>query len=90
ELRRALPDILGSHQLMNMWAFKYSNNASDWPLQGTAVHADVAAVNVNLWLTADEANDEADGGGLIVHTKQAPKEWGFADYNSLQQVPRIK
>lgn len=90
ELRQALPDILGDHQLMNMWAFKYSNNASDWPLEGTAVHADVAAVNVNLWITNDQANEDPEGGGLVVYTKQAPKDWGFADYNSLDQVPKIK
>lgn len=90
ELRKALPNILASHELMNMWAFKYSNNSSDWPLQGTAVHADVAAVNLNLWLTPDEANEDPNGGGLIIYTKQAPKDWGFADYNSVKEVPRIK
>ena len=90
ELRQALPTILGEHKLMNMWAFKYAHNASDWPIQGTAVHADVAAVNVNMWLTDDSANEDPEGGGLTIYTKQAPREWGFADYNSLEQVPRIK
>lgn len=90
ELQRAMPTILGDHKLMNMWAFKYANNVSDWPLNGTEVHADVAAVNVNFWLAPDAANEEADGGGLVVYTKHAPKEWGFADYNGLDAVPRIR
>merc|ERR1712232_54062 len=89
ELRKALPQILGPHQLMNMWAFKYSNNASDWPLEGTAPHADVAAVNVNIWIADDDSNEEPEGGGLVIYTRQAPKEWGFADYNSLTESPRI-
>lgn len=90
ELRAALPDILGDHNLMNMWAFKYANNASDFPLNGTAVHADIAAVNVNLWISPDIANEDEDGGGLIIYTKHAPRDWGFADYNGLDAVPRIR
>lgn len=90
ELRQALPTIVGNHNLMNMWAFKYSNNESDWPLAGTAVHADVAAVNVNMWITEDAANEDAEGGGLIIYKKHAPKTWGFEDYNSLDQVPHIQ
>eukprot|EP00928_Gymnodinium_smaydae_P002114 TRINITY_DN10746_c0_g1_i2.p1 TRINITY_DN10746_c0_g1~~TRINITY_DN10746_c0_g1_i2.p1 ORF type:complete len:421 (-),score=113.38 TRINITY_DN10746_c0_g1_i2:263-1525(-) len=81
ELRSTFPGILGQHQLMNMWGFKYAHNESDWPLNGTEVHADIAAVNVNFWLAPDDANLDEDGGGLIVYTKHAPKEWGFADYN---------
>eukprot|EP00927_Polykrikos_kofoidii_P017752 TRINITY_DN18110_c0_g1_i1.p1 TRINITY_DN18110_c0_g1~~TRINITY_DN18110_c0_g1_i1.p1 ORF type:complete len:466 (+),score=54.72 TRINITY_DN18110_c0_g1_i1:90-1487(+) len=90
ELRRAFPEVLGPHQLMNMWGFKYANNGSDFPIQGTAVHADVAAVNINIWITDDSANEDADGGGLLIYTKGAPKEWSFSDYNSLDQVPRIR
>lgn len=90
ELRAVLPGILGPHRLMNMWAFKYANNASDFPIQGTAPHADVAAVNVNLWLTENDANEDLEGGGLVVYTKQAPRDWGFADYNSLARLPQIR
>lgn len=90
ELRKALPDVLGPHELMNIWAFKYANNASDWDVQGTAVHADVAAVNVNLWITDDDANEDPEGGGLVIYTKQAPREWGFTDYNSMDKIPTIR
>merc|ERR1712166_310973 len=74
---------------MNMWAFKYSSNASDWPIAGTATHADVAAVNVNIWLTPDVANEEPEAGGLVIYTKEAPAEWGFEDYNGVNALPRI-
>ena len=36
------------------------------------MHADAAAVNVNFWLTPDDANLDPDGGGLVVWDKEAP------------------
>jgi hypothetical protein len=45
------------------------------------VHADEAAVNVNFWITENEANLDAERGGLVVYTHDAPKDWGFARFN---------
>eukprot|EP00746_Dinoflagellata_sp_MGD_P084890 gnl/MRDRNA2_/MRDRNA2_33655_c0_seq1.p1 gnl/MRDRNA2_/MRDRNA2_33655_c0~~gnl/MRDRNA2_/MRDRNA2_33655_c0_seq1.p1 ORF type:complete len:418 (+),score=52.36 gnl/MRDRNA2_/MRDRNA2_33655_c0_seq1:110-1363(+) len=90
QLQSALPEVLGGHSLMNMWAFKYGHNASEWPVAGTAPHADAAAVNVNFWVTPDDANQDLEGGGLVVYTKQAPKEWGFEDYNHQDALPKIR
>lgn len=47
-------------------------------------------MNVNFWLVSDTANEDAEGGGLVVYTKHAPKEWSFEDYNGLDAVPRIR
>lgn len=58
------------------WAFKY-----DSALTGLNIHADAAAVNVNFWITADEANLDPGSGGLAVWDKEAPKEWNFKAYN---------
>ena len=44
-------------------------------------HADFAAVNVNFWLTPDEANLDPASGGLVIWDKEAPLDWDFADYN---------
>jgi hypothetical protein len=63
--------------LRQFWGFKYDSG-----LQGIALHADFAAVNVNFWITPDEANLDADGGGLIVWDKPAPADWDFAKYNA--------
>ncbi len=77
EFRTRLPGIFGSHRLEQLWAYKYDSR-----LQGIATHADFAAVNVNFWVTPDEANCDAASGGLVVHTAHAPTDWAFRTYNA--------
>jgi hypothetical protein len=50
ELRRRMPRVFGRHELKMNWAYKYDQREGD---AGIAIHADAAAVNVNLWLTDD-------------------------------------
>ncbi len=76
ELKAAFPDILGPHRLRKMWAYKCDNR-----MQAIPIHADESAVNVNFWITPDSANLDPDSGGLVVHTREAPLEWDFAEYN---------
>ena len=76
ELAQAYPAIFQDHPLLFAWAFKYQQGMS-----GTRVHADFAAVNVNFWLTPDEANLDPESGGLLVWDKAAPPEWDFAKFN---------
>jgi len=83
ELRARLPQILQSHRLRKVWGFKY-----DSLLSGINLHADFAAVNVNFWVTPDEANADPTCGGLIVWDKGAPPEWSFADYNQSPERAR--
>ena len=77
ELRARLPGIFGRHRLEQLWAYKYDSR-----LQGIATHADFAAVNVNFWVTPDEANRDPASGGLVVHTAHAPSDWAFRTYNA--------
>ena len=77
ELRTAFPAILGQHPLLQFWGFKYDSGMS-----GIGLHADFAAVNVNFWITPDEANLDPDSGGLIVWDKPAPLDWDFSTYNN--------
>jgi len=57
EMRQAYPSIIADHPLLHFWAFKY-----DSELRGIRKHADFAAVNVNFWITPDNANlDPAHG-----------------------------
>jgi hypothetical protein len=51
EIRAVLPGVVGTHELKQVWAYKYDSS-----LEGVQVHADAAAINVNLWLTPSEAN----------------------------------
>jgi tetratricopeptide (TPR) repeat protein len=76
EFRTTYADICGSHALKYLWAFKY-----DSTLDGVAIHADDAAVNVNFWITPDEANLDPERGGLIVWDVAAPLDWEYSKYN---------
>ena len=77
ELRSRLPGIFGRHRLEQLWAYKYDSR-----LQGIATHADFAAVNVNFWVTPDEANRDPASGGLVIHRAHAPTDWAFRTYNA--------
>ncbi|MBX3238052.1 MAG: tetratricopeptide repeat protein [Nitrospiraceae bacterium] len=84
ELRARLPGIFGNHRLTQAWAFKH-----DSARRGLNIHADAAAVNVNFWITPDEANLNPDSGGLVVWDKEAPRDWNFRAYNSDQNRGKI-
>jgi tetratricopeptide (TPR) repeat protein len=77
EFRKTYAGIFGAHPLRYLWAFKY-----DSELSGINIHADFAAVNVNFWITPDEANLDPERGGLIVWDVAAPLDWDFAKYNN--------
>lgn len=83
EFPRILPGIFGEHAVTHLWGYKY-----DSQLDGIGVHADFAAVNVNFWITPDDANLEPGSGGLVVWDKEAPADWDFEAYN--QDVPGIR
>jgi tetratricopeptide (TPR) repeat protein len=76
-LRKSCDAIFDTHHLRYLWAFK-----CDSRLSGVNIHADFAAVNVNLWITSDEANLDPQRGGLIVWDVAAPLDWDFAKYNN--------
>jgi tetratricopeptide (TPR) repeat protein len=76
ELRTVFPTIFEYHPLRYLWGFKY-----DSALSGIDVHADFAAVNVNFWITSDEANRDPASGGLVVWDVAAPKDWDVIKYN---------
>jgi hypothetical protein len=77
ELREALPTVIGDKfPLEQLWAFKYP------PIQPKmSAHADFAAVNVNFWITPDEANLDRRTGGMVVYDVEAPLDWDFESYN---------
>jgi tetratricopeptide (TPR) repeat protein len=77
ELRKSHDTVFGSHHLRYLWAFK-----CDSALSGVNIHADFAAVNVNFWITPDEANLDSERGGLVVWDVAAPLDWDFAKYNN--------
>ena len=80
EIHQKMPRIMEGHPLRYMWAYKYD---SEWE-SGINLHADMAAVNVNIWLSADGADlmEEGYGGGLVVYTARPPPDWTFESYNA--------
>lgn len=75
-LQRAMPETLGKHPLAYLWCYKY-----DSQYEGISVHADEAAVNLNIWLTPDDANLDPASGGLVVYTAKPPESATAEEYN---------
>lgn len=78
----AAPPIFADHALALWWLFKYdATNPS-----GIGIHADPAAVNLNLWLTDDAACLE--GGGLVIYSHvpdlEVPTQAVNREYASVQ------
>lgn len=83
ELRDALPRIIGNrYPLRQVWGFK---NGHTLPGDATT-HADFAAVNVNFWITPDDANLDKASGGLVIYDVDAPLEWDFDTYNGRSDI----
>ncbi len=83
ELRDTLPRVIGDRfPLRQLWGFKY-----DAMLPADAsTHADFAAVNVNFWITPDDANLDPTSGGLLIYDVDAPQWWDFDTYNGRHDV----
>jgi len=81
EIRDRWPDIVGPHVLNQMWGYIY-----DQQMSGITAHADPAAINLNFWITPDEANLDPDRGGLVVGTEKALQEWDFDQYNNRPEI----
>lgn len=74
-LERRLPRVFAGHPLGLWWLFKYTEAAP----RGIGLHADAAAVNLNIWLTPDSARKS--GGGLDVYTQVPPDDAAVGDFN---------
>jgi len=79
QLKQAMPRVIGDYPLLQAWGFKY-----DQRMQGILMHADFAKVNVNFWITPNDACTDNTTGGMIVYDVPAPSSWTFADYNTDQ------
>jgi Flp pilus assembly protein TadD len=83
EFRSVYSGICGDLPLKYAWAFKY-----DSAMEGVHIHADDAVVNVNFWITPDEANLDPDSGGLLVWDVAALRDWDFTRFNRDQPAIR--
>lgn len=77
QLARRLSNVIGErHKLLQVWGFKYG---ASQPRH--AAHADFAAVNVNFWITPDDANLDPATGGMEIYDVPAPEDWTFDKFN---------
>jgi tetratricopeptide (TPR) repeat protein len=83
EFREKMPRIFSGHPLEGLWGFKYDSKMG----RGINAHADFARINLNFWVTPDEANLNPASGGLVVYDVPAPKSWSHQEYN--KDVRRI-
>ena len=87
EIRERLPNVVGSMPLRTIWAYKCMQSSPE----GLALHADAAAVNLNLWITPDSANLDPEGGGLIVYlSDELPQGWSFEEMNRMSRVEDMR
>jgi tetratricopeptide (TPR) repeat protein len=83
EFRSVFSGICSDLPLKYAWAFKYDSS-----MEGVHIHADDAIVNVNFWITPDEANLDPDSGGLLVWDVAAPPNWDFTKFAGEQPAIR--
>jgi hypothetical protein len=79
-------DIICGRPIKKIWSYKYDSawhrDIKTTGSSGTSLHADSAAVNVNIWITADNANlDESSGGLVLYEGTRAPHDMSFDTYN---------
>jgi tetratricopeptide (TPR) repeat protein len=70
--------ILGGYPFRYLGGFKYDSELST----GTNIHADYSAINLNLYITPDEANLDPDTGGMTIWNVAARDERELRRYNS--------
>jgi tetratricopeptide (TPR) repeat protein len=78
EIQEAFRPILKDEPFRYLGAFKYDSELC----AGTNTHADNAAVNVNFYITPDDANLDPDHGGMEIWDVAAPDVEAQRNYSS--------
>jgi hypothetical protein len=77
ELQEIYAAILKQHQFRYLGAFKYDSTLST----GTNTHADNSAVNINIYITPDDANEDPQSGGMDIWNVRMPPDVDMRIYN---------
>jgi hypothetical protein len=103
ELSSHFPSIICGRPIQMIWAYSYDteHNAAreDVNSSGIHLHADPAAVNINLWITQDDASLDLERGGMVVYEgkpltydkiddDEGEGEFDFDDFNSSPEFGR--
>ena len=64
------------------------NVCSAATMPDVGIHADSQGqINVNLWLTPDQANLNPENGGLVIDAVMAPEDWDLQKYRIQDILP---
>ncbi|GMH65318.1 hypothetical protein TL16_g04168 [Triparma laevis f. inornata] len=77
EFRERFPRVIGDMNLSTAWFYKYDSLESH--AGGIGIHADQAAVNINIWLTEEDANLDKSSGGLVIYDTAPPQDEVYDD-----------
>ena len=83
-LKKSFKKIFLNYYLSQAWAFKYDSKKD-----GIGIHADDAKVNVNFWITQDNANLNKANGGMIVWKKKPDLKASFQEFNSIESIQKM-
>jgi len=84
EVQSVFKDILAGEQFRYLGGFKYDSELS----AGTNTHADNSNVNVNLYITPDEANLDPGSGGMEIWDAAAPDIQAMRRLNGSEESVR--
>ena len=84
EVQSIFGAILAGESFRYLGAFKYDSQLST----GTNTHADNSKVNVNFYVTADEANLDPDSGGMEIWDAAAPDMQTMRKLNGSEDLVR--
>jgi tetratricopeptide (TPR) repeat protein len=85
ELQAAMPRVLGSRALHNMWVYRHTDQGA-----GVEAHTDDASVTFNFYITEDDANLDREHGGLVVYAREQPLDWDWTDMNLRKNDPDVR
>jgi hypothetical protein len=86
DFRTMMPSIVGASRLAKFWSYKYvgtsdgSNRQKEQEQHGTNKHTDQARVNLNVWITPDDANLDPSSGGMDVWDYRVDNEEMFNSF----------
>ena len=84
EIRSTFAPIFAPHHFHYLGAFKYDSTLST----GTNIHADNSAVNVNFYITPDDANLDPESGGMDIWDVAMPEGIDMRIYNGDENAAR--
>jgi len=84
ELRQQFPAIIGKQRLVNMWAYKYSDDGT----KGIRMHSDDAQVSINIWLNP-AMSDGMTGGGMHFWNQETGVRWSFEQMQDSEDLNQL-